>query len=247
MHFYGITDIGKERSINEDYIFFPEKSDDLKIFILADGMGGANAGEVASAEAVRASKEYLEEHMEKIVINDSYEIRDLMMNTMLEANRKVIELAKSNSEYSGMGTTLIVLSIFKNKVYIGHVGDSRVYRIRKNIIRQLTKDHSFVQELVDSGTITKKDAKNHPQKNILTKVIGYEEDIKPDIIIKGFLKDDVILICSDGLSNMIEDSKIYEIIMKNSSDNQIMSRELVNAANEAGGLDNVSVITISNN
>lgn len=246
MRFYGVTDIGKERSINEDYIFFPEKSDDLKIFILADGMGGANAGEVASLEAVKASKKYLEENIDKIIITDPYEVRELILNSVLKANQKVIELSKSNSEYKGMGTTLIVLYVLKNKVYIGHVGDSRVYRIRRNIIRQLTKDHSFVQELVNSGTITRQDAKNHPQKNVLTKVIGYEENIKPDIITKGFLKDDVILMCSDGLSNMLEDSEIYEIITKNVNDNQIMSKELVDKANVAGGLDNISVITISN-
>ncbi len=246
MRFFGITDIGKERSLNEDYIFVPTTSEDLKIFILADGMGGANAGEVASAEAVKSSKEYLEKNIEKLNINDPYEIRELIMNTILEANKKVMNLARSNTEYRGMGTTLIVVYILKSKVYIGHVGDSRVYRIRKNFIRQLTKDHSFVQELVNTGTITKQDAKNHPQKNVLTKVIGYEENLKPDIITKGFLKDDVLLICSDGLSNMLEDLTIYEIINKNLFDNKLMSEELVREANEAGGLDNISVITISN-
>lgn len=246
MRFYGITDVGRERSINEDYISLPETSESLKIFILADGMGGANAGEIASVEAVKASKKYIEENINKILIADPDEVRQLILNAVLEANKRVIELSNTVKEYKGMGTTLIVLYVLKNKVFIGHVGDSRVYRIRKNIIRQLTKDHSFVQELVNTGTITKQEAKNHPQKNILTKVIGYEQDIKPDIITKGFLKDDVILICSDGLTNMLEDSQIYEIITNNILDNQKMSKELVDRANESGGLDNISVITISN-
>lgn len=246
MRFYGITDVGRERSINEDYISVPKSSEDLQMFILADGMGGASAGEVASKEAVEASKSYIEKNIEKALSGDPDEIRELILNAILEANKRVIELSNDILEYQGMGTTLIILYVFKNKVYIGHVGDSRVYRIRKNIIRQLTKDHSFVQELVNSGTITRQEAKNHPQKNALTKVIGYEADLKPDIITKGFLKDDVILICSDGLSNMLENLEIYEIITKNIFDTKTMSEELIAKANEVGGLDNISVITISN-
>ncbi len=246
MRFYGVTDVGRERSINEDYILVPKSSEDLKIFILADGMGGANAGEVASKEAAEASKAYIEKNIEKLLSGDPDEIRKVIQDAILEANKKVIELSNAILEYQGMGTTLIILYILKNKVYIGHVGDSRVYRIRKNIIRQLTKDHSFVQELVNSGTITREEAKNHPQKNALTKVIGYEENLNPDIITKGFLKDDVILICSDGLSNMLENREIYNTIVENISDVKLVSEELIAKANEAGGLDNISAITISN-
>lgn len=246
MRFYGVTDVGRERSINEDYILVPKSSEDLKIFILADGMGGANAGEVASKEAAEASKAYIEKNIEKLLSGNPDEIREVIQDAVLEANKKVIELSNAILEYQGMGTTLIILYIFKNKVYIGHVGDSRVYRIRKNIIRQLTKDHSFVQELVNSGTITREEAKNHPQKNALTKVIGYEENLNPDIITKGFLKDDVILICSDGLSNMLENREIYNTIVENISDVKLASEELIAKANEAGGLDNISAITISN-
>ena len=245
MRFYGITDIGKERSINEDVILIPSESEELKVFVLADGMGGANAGEVASKIASDTCREYFIAHIEKTQ-NDPYEIRELIREAVMEANKKVIEKSTSDSNCKGMGTTLIIVYVYKNKIYVGHVGDSRVYRIRKNIIRQLTKDHSFVQELVNSGTITKQEAKNHPRKNVLTKVIGYEENIKPDVITKGFLKDDVILICSDGLSNMLDDSMIYEIIVKNMSDINIMTKKLVEEANEAGGVDNISVITISN-
>ena len=234
-----------QREKNEDVIFFPEKSDDKKIFLLADGMGGANAGEIASKTAIETCRKYFEDNIDK-VSNDPYDIRELIMRSILEANKKVIELSNTNPEYKGMGTTLIIVYILKNKVYIGHVGDSRVYRIRRNIIRQLTSDHSFVQELLNSGMITKQEAKNHPRKNVLTKVIGYEKNIQPDIITKGFVKDDVILICSDGLSNMVDKSSIYDIVVKNVLDVRNMTKELVDEANNAGGLDNISVITISN-
>lgn len=245
MRFYGITDVGKERSKNEDIILIPKNSDDVQLFVLADGMGGATAGEVASELAVNACKEYFTSNIERAQ-NDPYEIREVMREAILAANEKVLEMSINNEKYYGMGTTLIALYLCKNKIYIGHIGDSRVYRIRKNIIRQLTKDHSFVQELVNSGTITKQEAKNHPRKNVLTKVIGYEENIQPDIITKGFLKDDVILMCSDGLTNMVEEKDIYEIIVKNASDVCNMTKTLVNEANQAGGLDNISVIIISN-
>lgn len=245
MHFYGITDVGKERSKNEDIILIPKNSDDVQLFVLADGMGGATAGEVASELAVSTCKKHFESNIERAQ-NDPYEIREVMRESILAANEKVLEMSINNEKYYGMGTTLIALYVCKNKIYIGHIGDSRVYRIRKNIIRQLTKDHSFVQELVNSGTITKQEAKNHPRKNVLTKVIGYEENIQPDIITKGFLKDDVILMCSDGLTNMVEEKDIYEIIVKNASDVCNMTKTLVNEANQAGGLDNISVIIISN-
>ena len=245
MRFYGITDVGKERSKNEDIILIPKNSDDVQLFVLADGMGGATAGEVASELAVNTCREYFTNNIERAQ-NDPYEIREIMRESILAANEKVLEMSINDEKYYGMGTTLIALYVCKNKIYIGHIGDSRVYRIRKNIIRQLTKDHSFVQELVNSGTITKQEAKNHPRKNVLTKVIGYEENIQPDIITKGFLKDDVILMCSDGLTNMVEEKDIYEIIVKNASDVCNMTKTLVNEANQAGGLDNISVIIISN-
>ena len=144
-----------------------------------------------------------------------------------------------------MGTLIVVL-IYRGRMYIGHVGDSRVYRIRQNVFRQITKDHSYVQTLVKEGSITLEEAKVHPQKNKLIKAIGAEEKISPDIITKGFVKGDIILICSDGLTNMIDDKYIYEIIMKNVFDIGVACNKLIEAANDNGGLDNVSAIIISN-
>ena len=141
---------------------------------------------------------------------------------------------------------MIVVLIYRGRIHIGHVGDSRVYRLRQNVFRQITKDHSYVQELIRQGDITQEEAKNHPQRNVLLKAIGVEEKIKPDIITKGFVKGDIILVCSDGLTNMVDDKYIYEIIMKNIYDVNVACKKLVEKANYNGGLDNVSVILISN-
>ena len=142
--------------------------------------------------------------------------------------------------------TLIAVLIYKNKVYIGHIGDSRVYRIRKNIIRQLTKDHSYVQALVDNGSITKEEAINHPQRNVLLRVVGCEKNEEPDIITKGFLKDDFILICTDGLTNMMDSFEIYDTVLKNKRNVKLACTKLVEESNARGGYDNISVILISN-
>ncbi len=144
-----------------------------------------------------------------------------------------------------MGTTVILAVLFRNRIYIGHVGDSRVYRIRKNIIRQLTKDHSYVQALLDQGSITKQEAENHPQKNILMKVVGCERKVEPDILVKGFIKDDIILMCTDGLTNMVSTEDIYETIANGKNDLKSTCKKLINMSNANGGYDNVSVILIS--
>ena len=145
-----------------------------------------------------------------------------------------------------MGTTVITAITYKNKVYIGHIGDSRAYRIRKNIIRQLTKDQSYVQALVDNGSITKEEALSHPQRNVLLKVLGCERDVESDIITKGFLKEDILLICSDGLTNMVDTSEIYDMVTSNRNDMKLACENLVNEANENGGYDNISLILVSN-
>lgn len=244
MRFHGITDIGKLRNKNEDIIYYPTYEDEEKLFILADGMGGAKAGEVASKLALETSKAVFDTNIINAV--DQEDIQGVIRNSIINANKIVMSESQKNNSYRGMGSTLIMAYACKNKIYIGHVGDSRVYRIRKNVIRQLTKDHSFAQELLRNGTITREEAENHPQRNALTKVIGYERNLEPDIIVKGFLKDDIILICSDGLSNMVSDEDIYKIIIKNYYDVRVVCRELVKAANNAGGADNISAIVISN-
>ena len=155
----------------------------------------------------------------------------------------IYEKSKDNKEFEGMGTTLEVCLIYNNRAYISHIGDSRIYRIRKNIIRQLTQDHSYVQTLVKQGSITKEEADHHPKKNMLTKAIGCNAFVEPDVMVRGFQKYDIILMCSDGLTNMIDTTEILNIVQDNF---EKASKELIKKANENGGMDNTTVIIIKN-
>lgn len=159
------------------------------------------------------------------------------------ANMVIYEKSKANKEFEGMGTTLDVCLIYNNRAYIGHIGDSRVYRIRKDIFRQLTQDHSYVQTLVEEGTITKEEAIHHPKKNMLVKALGCNAFVEPDLMIRGFQKEDIILMCSDGLTNMVASEQIMKITTENF---EKAPKELVDLANQNGGIDNITVVTIKN-
>ena len=159
------------------------------------------------------------------------------------ANMVIYEKSKENKEFEGMGTTLDVCLIYNNRAYIGHIGDSRVYRIRKDIFRQLTQDHSYVQTLVEEGTITKEEAMHHPKKNMLMKALGCNAFVEPDLMIRGFQKDDIILMCSDGLTNMVPSEQIMKITTNNF---EKAPKELVDLANQNGGIDNITIVTIKN-
>src|SRR5699024_5008542 len=153
----------------------------------------------------------------------------------------VYEKSKENDDLKNMGTTLDICLIYQNKAFISHIGDSRIYRIRKEFMRKLTKDHSYVQQLVDEGKITKEESMNHPKKNMLIKALGCTEFIEPDSMIKGFIKGDIILMCTDGLTNMVSEQEIFNILKSNTAQ---PSKDLVAKANENGGLDNITAIVI---
>ena len=155
----------------------------------------------------------------------------------------VYEKSLENKEYEGMGTTLEVCLIYNSRAYIAHIGDSRIFRIRKGLIRQLTQDHSYVQTLVKEGTITKEEAKHHPKKNMLTKALGCNAFVEPDVAVKGFLKEDILLISSDGLTNMVKQDDIFQIATGNI---EKAPQRLVDLANENGGMDNITVVIIKN-
>ena len=240
MQVFAKTDIGRERKINEDFYYISKPEDKIKLFILADGMGGYNGGEVASKLAVEATHDYIYKHFEKN--KDSKEkIQALLSESIEHANNVVYKKAQSKKELNGMGTTLDVCLIYNSRLYIGHIGDSRVYRIRKEFMRRLTRDHSYVQTLIEDGKITKEEAFNHPKKNMLTKALGCMEKVEPDVYTKTFIKDDIILMSSDGLTNMIKENEIYDII-KQDKENAVQN--LVNKANENGGYDNITVVII---
>ena len=240
MRGFAKTDIGKAREINQDYYSIPKSDQDLQLFILADGMGGYNGGEVASTLATEAAKNYIIDNFEKIE-HSKEEILELIKNAVEYANNVVFEKSKTDKELEGMGTTLDICFIYNNKIYIGHVGDSRVYRIRGELIRKLTKDHSYVQQLVEDGKITREEANHHPKKNMLTKALGCTAYVEPDIRARNLEPGDILVMCSDGLTNMVEEKEIYQVIKENP---ETAPQTLVNLANNAGGYDNITVITI---
>lgn len=236
------SDKGMVRDMNQDYYYISNNYGTYSLYILADGMGGYNGGEIASSLAVNSVKEYIEKNIKEIDMNRET-LQKLIKNSIEYANKIVHEKSKTDMDLKEMGTTLEVCLIYNNKVYIGHIGDSRVYRIRKNIIRKLTTDHSYVEKLVRDGTITKEEAFHHPKKNMLIKALGCEEYVEPDILVKGFLKDDILLMCSDGLTNLLSDKEIYEVITNN-LDNA--DKLLIQKANIKGGYDNITAVVIEN-
>ena len=249
MQVFAKSDIGRERKTNEDFYYVSKPEDKIRLFILADGMGGYSAGEVASKMATEAVKEYIFEHFEECKINKE-QTEEMIKLAIDYANNKVFEQSMSNSEMTGMGTTIDVCLIYNSKLYIGHIGDSSVYRIRKDFMRKITRDDSYVQTLIEDGTITKEEAFNHPKKNMITKAVGCERKVESNVYSKTFIKGDILLMSSDGLTNMIKENEIFELIKKyneNEEENRKDIAEiLVEKANENGGLDNITVIVIKN-
>ena len=239
---YANTDIGKLRELNQDAYYKSESLDEVQLYMLADGMGGYNGGEIASKLAIESAKNYIENNFKQIP-KDRHSILQLVGSSMEYANMVVYEKSKESKELAGMGTTLDICLIYNNRVFIGHVGDSRVYRIRKEFMRKLTQDHSYVQKLVKDGTITQEEAIHHPQKNMLMKALGCNAFVEPDVMVKGFLKDDILIMNSDGLTNLVSQDDIFREAKKNIEQ---APKELVKIANENGGYDNITVIIIKN-
>ena len=240
---YACTDLGKVREINEDSFYITEDPfNNVQLFLLADGMGGCNAGEIASKLAITSAKKYIENNFADTP-KDRDSLIQLVGSSLEYANMVVYEKALSNQEYSGMGTTLEICLIYNNRAYIGHIGDSRIYRIRKEFMRKLTQDHSYVQKLLQEGTITKEEAEHHPKKNMLMKALGCNAFVEPDVMVKGFLKEDILIINSDGLTNLVPQEEIFKQAKK---DIEQAPKELVKIANENGGYDNITVIIVKN-
>ena len=239
---YGKTDVGMTREMNQDYYYISDDQNEIKLYILADGMGGYKGGEIASKLAVTCARNYIENNL-KETPKDKESLIQLVASSVEYANMVVYEKSKEDKELEGMGTTLEICLIYNNRAYIAHVGDSRIYRIRKEFMRKLTKDHSYVQKLVEDGTITKEEADFHPKKNMLMRALGCNAFVEPDVTIKGFLKGDTIIICSDGLTNMVTQEEIYKVA---TSKFEYAPSELIEKANKKGGYDNITVIIIRN-
>lgn len=239
---YGKSDVGMVREMNQDYYYIANDENEVKLYILADGMGGYKGGEIASKLAVTSAKNYIENNIEETP-KDKESLLQLVASSVEYANMLVYEKSKTEAELEGMGTTLEVCLVYNSRAYIAHIGDSRIYRIRKEFMRKITKDHSYVQKLVEDGTITKEEAAVHPKKNMLMKALGCNAFVEPDVTIKGFLKGDTLIICSDGLTNMVSQDEIYNIT---TSKFEYAPSELIEKANRNGGYDNITVVIIRN-
>lgn len=237
MKTYSITDVGISRTMNQDYYYTSEKSvgNLPNLFIVADGMGGHNAGEYASKYAV-------ETIVRAVEASKSTKPQEIFEDSIKEANRHLIQKASEDVSMSGMGTTVVVLSIIGNTIHVANVGDSRLYLVN-NEMHQITRDHSLVEEMVRRGEVDKELAREHPDKNIITRAVGAIEDIEVDYFEAEICPEDEILMCTDGLTNMLEDESI-RIIMKGQRDTAEKAERLIEAANKNGGKDNITVVVI---
>lgn len=244
---YGLSDVGKKRTRNEDSFLV---SEDLHLYIVADGMGGHSGGEYASRLAVATMEEVLmsiNKDPEATVISgvnsEETEYGDRLKYAIEVAGQKIFDQALYDSDLKGMGTTITSVMIDEGMAYVANVGDSRVYLIRGKNIKQLTTDHSLVSEQMRAGLISEHDAKKHKLKNIITRSVGYQEEVEIDLSKIEIQKDDKLMLCSDGLTNMVDDQGLIDIIQSN--DVQTSCRELINKANGNGGDDNITVILCS--
>lgn len=240
MEFIHRTDIGKKRAINEDYLDVAEKEQGMVLAVLADGMGGHNAGDVASELAVRFLVDRF--HKSKLhLTSDSNAVSSWLKEAYEGANERISTIAESDPSCKGMGTTLIAAVFQNNKVTFAHIGDSRVYLYSKGEINPLTKDHSYVNVLLDSGEINEEQARTHPRKNMLMKAIGTEISIDPDILTVSLRAEEYMLICSDGLSNMVSAEQMVHVLQSEAT-LQAKVETFIELANEQGGEDNISLI-----
>lgn len=240
MNAIALTDVGQKRTMNQDYVFSSTHAigNLPNLFIVADGMGGHKAGDFASRYTVEAFVDTVSKSKENNPITILNEAIDV-------ANRSLIERASESDDLEGMGTTLVVATIVDSTLYVANVGDSRLY-IMNQEVKQITRDHSLVEEMITLGELDKQSAIYHEKKNIITRAIGADKELSADYFDFELQPDDYILICSDGLSNMIEDNEMRNIILEE-IDLAAKAKKLIEAANNNGGKDNIAVILIKPN
>ena len=237
----GHTDTGIRREYNQDYIDFDQ---DLAIAVLADGMGGHNAGEVAAQMAVNFVLKKLQKNasQETSVSITSSQLLEYLSTTISESNAEIFKASEKEEDYKGMGTTLVAAMIVETQLYVGHVGDSRLYLYRDRTLRKVTKDHSLVQDLIDRGFYTEREARNASVGNVVTRALGTRPEVEVDTIGVKLEQYDLLMLCSDGLTDMVSDWEIAETIDEHSTDLDAACQRLVALANRYGGKDNISVI-----
>jgi protein phosphatase len=239
LEFFSATDTGRARNNNEDSVAVDEPS---SLIVLADGMGGYNAGEVASGMATAFIKSELGRWLSEASDNASdTDVRRAMDICVDNANRAIFNAANSNPQYAGMGTTLVVGVFREGRLLMGHVGDSRGYRLRGGRLAQITHDHSLLQEQIDSGLITAEQAAFSSNKNLVTRAVGVEDTVLLETHLHDVMPGDLYLLCSDGLSDMLDDESIAQLLQTSDVLPEVAAA-LVDAANDAGGKDNISVV-----
>ncbi len=243
LKYFGDTDTGRIRKNNEDSFVIKNYDNGLFLAVVADGMGGHAGGQVASSVAVKSVIESVDTLNEVLYSSSPRKIKTELIKILKKANNAVYEFSNSDSKLDGMGTTAVVCTVVKDKLYVCNVGDSRLYVIGDNI-RQITKDHSLVTELIDAGVITSEQAKEHPQRNVITKALGTDTDVEPDIFSLTVDKGKKLLICTDGLSSLVSDKNILEIIRNAVSCEDAVSK-LITKANDNGGQDNITAVVVN--
>lgn len=238
----GITDVGLKRGHNEDNYLINEE---LSLFVVADGMGGHAGGEYASAIAVNTVEEIVTSMNTDLDdpadTDDPVEItRHKLSHAIRLAGRRIYEKAREQPEYHGMGTTAVVLLVDRGNAYVAHVGDSRLYMVREGAIEQVTEDHSLIAEKIRHGLLTPEEAKNHRMRNVITRSLGYQEDVEVDLQVRAVRRGDQYLLCSDGLSGLVEDEEMQELVTQFGP--QEAARRLTELACERGGEDNITTI-----
>jgi PPM family protein phosphatase len=250
----GLSDVGRKRTSNEDSFAIGA---DGALLVVADGMGGHAAGEVASRLAVESIERHIvgSDPLKEPTLPSGYRRGHdedtvlpvparRLLNAIRLANQEIVRSVRRNRSQRGMGTTVVAALVQGSRAYIGSVGDSRAYLVRGSEIRQLTSDHTFVNEQVRAGALSQAEARRHPARNILTRAVGSQEEVEPDLVEQDLGPGDRLLLCSDGLTTMLEDAAIRDTVLENDSDPAAACRALVERANERGGDDNVTVVLL---
>ncbi len=251
MEISGLTDVGRRRETNQDNFSIKKLDDHVCYAIVCDGMGGQNGGQLASKIACDTIETHLKDIGDELKIQNENpdesveDIKSIMIRGMSKANMAVHEVASCDENLKGMGTTTILVVVIDDLAYITHIGDSRVYILNDKKLSQVTKDHSVVQELVDQGELTIQEALNHPNKNMITRAVGVNLLVDIDYLKIPFEEGNKLLICTDGLTNMVQDFVIENILLNHSVEESCS--QLIELANKAGGYDNSTVVVISAN
>jgi serine/threonine protein phosphatase PrpC len=237
---YGETNVGRIREHNEDFIAWDSS---VGLVLLADGMGGHNAGEIASELAVNSIRDALEDVLTPdLIASNVIDFNDDLREAIVYANNEIIRMANERLECAGMGTTIVVTLFHGDRVIIANVGDSRIYRLREKELTQISKDHSLVQEMLDNGYISEEEAQMSASRNLITRALGIADQVEVDVAQDTVENGDLYLLCSDGLTDLVTNDEILQLMLLYKDDLETGVKELIALANEKGGKDNISII-----